>query len=147
MNQTETLWRDLDKEQPIAGDRIVMLGNRYSALFAKEVWQRPVPSPNWISLDEREPTAEDADSNGRIVVVSKGVGFPWIASWQEFSSSATHFFPLPKFVAPDPDEAAFEKWWQDQLIANTETTNSKKPYLRTAWQAAIAYVRTERKQP
>lgn len=66
MNQTETLWRDLKHEDKIqSGDRYQLdrLGPWWTVGKKSEIighrvdaspyftWQRPVPSPTWISLD------------------------------------------------------------------------------------------------
>lgn len=84
-----------------------------SLLYAIETL-KVAQSTGWISLDQRKPTEADSDDLG-LVRVRWEDGARTQVGWDYTPFGITHWHPLPKFTPdPDPDEAAFEKWWEGE---------------------------------
>jgi hypothetical protein len=100
---------------------------------AERMWLRPVTLPvsGWVSLEDRKPTAEDADEYGQILLRIKGCARTVMESWYydaTFPEAATHFQPIAKFA---PKVPSFGEWLMQQQD-HREYTNGNKGF-RIEW--------------
>ena len=73
------------------------------------IYLRPIPSPGWVRLEDRKPTAEDADEKGYVMIRDKNGAFGYenIQGNALVRAPYTHFHPIAKFVPAVP---TFGEW-------------------------------------